>query len=420
MPFKGKMSVTFLALVSVCGCEAIMGLTDNTLPNPCTGVTSTCQGGETVQVTDLEKQSTEAAVDALPDLSGWGMAFKNKDDAHPNLWFATVLLPGTMDVYLQLTNNERSFSPDIAAGGGGFGIVWEEKTDPPDTPETDFGVSFAFINPLDLAEPVKVNQMIVDPDDPAGFAKFPSIAWNGSDFAVAWQDSRNPAPEISSEIWFARVDASGAFVVPEKKISTLPGESKNPDIAWSGSQYGVVVLNNSTGRDSVYLAILDQDGNPLSAEERLIYGSSGKSNHPRIAVDPSGYALTWADNSPGKMEIFFTRTGWDGAPYSAVPRQVTQCAENAAMPDILFTPGQQGQPLYSICWEDDRSNITNIYATTLDQDGNKLSFELQVTNAMDGSMKCKMALATGNLVLFWATGNFSNREIYNKTFTCSP
>jgi hypothetical protein len=406
--------VAVFALVSACGCEYVMGLNNDAPPRIlCEGVTSTCQAAETVQVTQgLEKQSTEAAVDALPDLSGCGMAFKNGGESGPNLWFATVDQAGSIHDAQSLTENrQNSYSPDIAAGSGGFGIVWEEKTD---TPVTDFGIYFAFV---DFTGVVQFNAPIIDSP---GFAKFPAIAWNGNDFAVVWQDSRNPAPEVAIETWFARVDASGAFVVPEKKISTLPGESKNPDIAWSGSQYGVVYLNNSTGRDSVYLAILDQDGNllPQGTEEKLIYMSSGKSDHPRIAVDPSGYALTWADNSPGEMEIFFTRTGLDGVPYLSTPRQVTQCAKDAAMPDILLTPGQQGEPRYSICWEDDRSNIPNIYVTALDQDGNKLSFELQATNAADGSKKCKMAPTKGNPVLFWATGNYNNREIFNTTFTC--
>jgi len=391
------------------GCQYIIGLSNELPPNPCSDVQSSCTSTPPVQVThgltipDLEKISTE--VDLAPFPEGWGMVFKKGDDSHPNLWFATVSKDAAVNNFTQITENQGSYSPSISAGGSGFGIAWEEKEK---EPEIDFMVDFVFINYQPPIPETFTPLIIADPD---GFAKAPSIVWNGSDFGIVWQDSRNG----KNEIWFARINESGNFVISPMRIGTLFGDSTLPDIAWASGMYSVVFLNNSTGKDSVYGMIVDQQGNVTS--EKLISASSGKAGAPRIMAEPSGLAIVWTDNSPGETEIFFTKTDFSLNPVIPLPIQVTQCAIGADLPDLIVRI--EGENIFhDICWQDSRGGITNVYATTLDSNGNKLSFELQVSSTQEASSKCKFALSKSGESIFWATGSFTNREIFMTYFSC--
>lgn len=164
-----------------------------------------------------------------------------------------------------------------------YGLAWVDgRADKP-------GVYFARVSAVDgtpLAEGAKVS------DAPPGTAlSDPTLAWSGNYWLVAWSDARDPG---GSEIWLRRLTSAGAPVGGPLRVTTTPGASVQPQLAWTGTEFLLAWADERTGRSAVYLRHLGEDASMTGGEEAVV-STDGDVRQPRLAVGAGRSALAWVD-----------------------------------------------------------------------------------------------------------------------------
>jgi hypothetical protein len=174
----------------------------------------------------------------------------------------------------------NEMNPSIAANSNQFLVVWE------DTSSGDvFGARVtsggAVLDPTGSAIQLANN----------GGESFPSVGAVGTNFLVAWMDSRNSGG-TGSDIYSARVFGDGS--VPDFNgfpVCTLPNDQVNPAVSADGNNY-VVVWQNVGGSDGndLYSARISTAGSVLDFLSVPLAGTGDRTS-PRLAYGGGGKFL---------------------------------------------------------------------------------------------------------------------------------
>lgn len=154
----------------------------------------------------------------------------------------------------------------------------------------------------------------------------PSIVWDGQTFALAYHSARGAA---RLEIFMSRFDTAGARVGAEVQVTNNGTDAFNPSIAWTGSRYGISFQDSRAGASEVFLALVDANGAKIGQETRLSTSNGAGTSY--IAASSTGFAVTYAglqgptlvrldtDGSRARAETPIRNTPapivWNGAQY---------------------------------------------------------------------------------------------------------
>lgn len=193
-----------------------------------------------------------------------------------------------------------------------------------------------------------------------GASWFPSIAWTGDEWGVAWNDDRDG----NVEIYFTRLDPTGERIEGDRRVTNAPGASFAPSLVWTGEayllswwdaraepsemfaarlvpgatteigseirlrpdEYGQVGILARSGDQIglVWHAVVDEVFVPLFA---LLDPATGELLTAPVPVSDGdvpidaeslamtatgdGFAVVWADGRSGDAEIYFARVACD-------------------------------------------------------------------------------------------------------------
>ena len=137
---------------------------------------------------------------------------------------------------------------------------------------------------------------------PSLFATNLSLAWTGSEFGIAWQHTREGDLDVS----FLRISAGGETLGEPSEVAWGGGNAVSPSLAWSGSEMAVAWNDSRDGNQQIYLARLDREGRLASGSVRVTWSGTDTS-YPSIAWSQSEVALAWSDGTPTVREIYFGR-----------------------------------------------------------------------------------------------------------------
>jgi cysteine-rich repeat protein len=174
--------------------------------------------------------TSDSSVQRVPFLtwtgSEFGVAWQDFRDLDLEIYFARLDSSGSKigsDAKVTSASGD-SRAPFLAWTGSEFGVAWEDDRD------GNFEIYFARIDSSGskMGSDVRITSAVYS-------SLSPSLAWTGSEFGMAWQDLRDG----SYEIYFARIDSSGSKMGSDVRITDYSGESKTPSIAWTGSEFGV-------------------------------------------------------------------------------------------------------------------------------------------------------------------------------------
>jgi hypothetical protein len=146
--------------------------------------------------------------------------------------------------------------------------------------------------------------------------------WTGSELAMVW------TPGSDSGIELARIDTSGALVDTVTTISpagTAP--VLIPSMTWTGSELGIAWPDERDGNREIYFARVDADGAQLGTESRMT-SNLDVSQRVKVTWTGSEYSLVWKDSGDGgsiPAVVRFARTTptgtivntaeeWEGSP----------------------------------------------------------------------------------------------------------
>jgi hypothetical protein len=204
---------------------------------------------------------------------------------------------------------------------------------------------------------------------------YASIAWAGSQFGISWDDPRDG----DSEVWFARVSASGSKLGGDVRITTNTDDSEETSIAWSGSEFGLVWCDDRDGNLELFFTRVSSGGSELITDVQLTSTPSpGATYEPSIAWTGSQYGVSWSDRRDGNHEIYFVRVTPGGSKVGTELR-VTNDTFNSLDPSLAWTGSGFG-----VVWNDRRDGNQEIYLALISAGGSKTSSDIRITN--DGAM----------------------------------
>ncbi|MFA5033752.1 MAG: T9SS type A sorting domain-containing protein [bacterium] len=247
---------------------------------------------------------------------------------------------------------------------------------------------------------------------------FPAAAFDGTNYLVVWEDDRNDnGEEKNFDIYGTRISSSGAILDPLGiPISTAPGNQFFPSIAFDGNNYFVVWNDSRTGYSGTYGARVGQSGNVIDTAGIFIsdigcgrwwstavafgdtnylvvfagsdiYGArvsksgilldtteipictnSGDKGGPSVAFDGNNYFVVWGEERSDYDNIYGTRISKSGIVLDPTGIAISTASFNQMYPSITFDGTN-----YFVVWEDNRSEKYDIYGTRINTSGQVLS-----------------------------------------------
>jgi len=126
-----------------------------------------------------------------------------------------------------------------------------------------------------------------------------TAADTGDGWIVAWVDTRDG----NAEVYVAKVDRTLKKVVPDRRVTTAPGDSAEVQIAVRGREAWLVWsdarANADEGTGDIYLARLDTRTLVKVGEETRLFASAGHSRSPVFAPSPEGLLVAWIEEAVG-------------------------------------------------------------------------------------------------------------------------
>jgi len=183
-------------------------------------------GGE-VRVT------TAAYLPATPRLAwngaGYGLSWGDyRGGGGQRVYFTRLNYAGAKLVPEQQISDANSSvdGPSLVWTGSEYGVAWEDD-------RNGNGLDIYF-NRLDsTGARFEQDLRVTIPDSFSSVA--PSLAWTGAEYGLAWADGR----DLQSDIYFCSLTAQGQKIGQEVRGTQTAGLSGSPSMAWNGSDFAV-------------------------------------------------------------------------------------------------------------------------------------------------------------------------------------
>jgi hypothetical protein len=205
-----------------------------------------------------------------------------------------------------------------------------------------------------------------------GNQSLPSIAYDGTNYLVVWQDSRcHP----QHDVYCARVDSQGSILDPAGiHIATVTYDNMQyycegtPAVAYNGTEYIVVYQHRRNSADTdIYGTrvttsgvILDPDGIPIST-------SVGYQRFPSVAATGTDFLVVWEDHRSGTPDIYGARVNEAGIVLDSSGIEICSALRGQRLPSLTC------DGLHClVVWQDARDSTINqydIYGARVDTSG---------------------------------------------------
>jgi hypothetical protein len=149
----------------------------------------------------------------------------------------------------------------------------------------------------------------------------PSVAFSGTNYLVVWQDYRNG----ESDIYGSRVDTLGNPLDPSGlAICAAPGRQHGPQVAFTGTSYIVVWMDDRLGSD-IRCATLDTSGVIIDVLELTLPESTAWHGDPHVACSATNCLLVWTRRDYYDTTcLYANRLDLSGALLDPVPTEIAK------------------------------------------------------------------------------------------------
>ncbi|MCY1075824.1 Ig-like domain-containing protein [Archangium lansingense] len=297
---------------------------------------------------------------------------------------------------------------EVASNGSDYLVVWrDDRGSSPDIYGTRVTSAGVVQDPAGLMISSALN-----------FQDLPSVASNGSGYLVVWHDQRNLI--YSSDIYGARVTSAGVVQDPAGiEISTRSNSSQAaPTVASIGSEYLVAwhdSRNSSTDTD-IYAARVSSAGTVLDPSGIAISNAPEKQLMPRLATNGTAYLVVWREFRSGNgVDVYGARIAANGSVQDPSGIPISTAANTQKTP-ALASNGTD----YLVVWQDYRnSNQIDLYGTRVNASGTVLDVSgLALSTAIKSQLSPAVASnGTDYLVVWGDTRNGTAGDVYGTRVT---
>ncbi len=349
---------------------------------------------------------------------GWGVVWNEWSpvDWRRRCHFAHLDATGEVDVGPTLISDspEDAYGPMLAFNGTDWGVAWFDNRDGPwQLRFRRVGVDGSAAGPSVAAAT-------------GGTGFHADLRWSGDELGLAWADGRDG----DLAVYFRRLDVDGAPLSAETRISdpfipdTFEVDSNNTVLRWSGDRWAVAVDDTRTGDDNaeIRLSFADAGGNKLGSDVLVSTADGFLSGNPALAWDGATLLAAWRDTlGADSAEIHAQAMDESGDP-GANPRQVLTSGHVPGLgpvhrPNMAFTGSGQ-----AVAWADFRAGraLGDVLLILVDGNGAPLTGEIQVADSYpaDAFLPGGPAVAFSGEVIAVLWGNL-DLELYLSRFNAA-
>lgn len=245
---------------------------------------------------------------------------------------------------------------------------------------------------------------------------YPAIAYDGTNYLVVWQDSRNGA---YTDIYGARVTPAGALLDSSGiAISMASNHQSLPNVAFDGTNYMVVWQDyRSSSYYDVYGARVSPSGYVLEPGGITISTAANYQSSPAIAFDGTNYMVAWADFRDWSYDAYVARVNKSGVVLDPAGIPVSKATGDENSLAIAFDGTN-----YMVMWRDERNGTyTDIYGARVSTSGAVLDPDgIAISTAAGHQYAPAIAFDGTNYMVVWYdehTGSYY--DVYGTRVTTS-
>ena len=234
---------------------------------------------------------------------------------------------------------------------------------------------------------------------------YPAVAFNGTNYFVAWEEGSYICGSCYVDVYGARVDPSGEVLdTPRIVISTVADCQGGPAVASDGTDFLVAWHDDRGGSLDIRGARISAEGVVLDTAGIAISIAAGYQMFPAIAFDGTNYFVVWGDGRSGSWDIYGARVSPSGVVLDTAGIAISAAPGNQMNPGVAFD-GMN----YLVVWEDGRSDFPDVYAARVSAGGIVLDAAgIAVSPASGPKMSPAIAFDGTNYVLVWQDGRRSS------------
>jgi hypothetical protein len=254
--------------------------------------------------------------------------------------------------------------------------------------------------------------------DPEGIAistasntqQFPSVAFDGTNYFVVWQDRSN----AYDDIFGARVTQAGTVLDPHGiPISTATHGQRIPSVAFDETNYLVVWFDYRSGFPDIYGTRVTQAGTVLDSNDFVISTVVNYQENPTISFDGTNYLVVWIDYRNDSADIYGTRISQDGTVLDPDAIAISTVINNQLYPAIVFDGIN-----YLVVWEDASGDTSDIYGTRVTQAGIVLDTNgIAISTAANNQQYPSVSFDGINYLVVWIDYRNDSADIYGTRIT---
>jgi len=198
----------------------------------------------------------------------------------------------------------------------------------------------------------------------------PSVAYDGSRYLVVWEDRRASTGTLLSAVYGVRVTPSGAWLSPGGiGISNAANNQRAPALAFDGTNFLVAWEDNRGADYSIYASRVDINGEVLDPGGILVSSATGNQNNPAVAANNGGGFVAWADGRGANVDLYGSRVTADGV---VTDDPATGIAISTATGDQTMPAAAFDGTNYFVVWDDQRDGTYNVYGARVSTGGSVL------------------------------------------------
>lgn len=225
----------------------------------------------------------------------------------------------------------------------------------------------------------------------------PTVTSNGSNFFVAWQDSRNAvSPNYECDLYGAIVSSAGT-ITSNCTISLAAGNQTLPKSASDGANYMVAWVDGRGTVPAIGAARVTSAGQVQDSSGIALPASTTGQSTPNICFGSTSYFVTWAETS----KICGCRLTPAGVLTDAKAISISSGTKTKSSPSACWDGSK-----YQIVWEDYRSvdsSNSDLYGTTVSSAGVVSTLpEMVIVSNLFPQFKPSIFMASGFGLLFYS------------------
>ncbi|HSA32286.1 MAG TPA: DUF4215 domain-containing protein [bacterium] len=323
----------------------------------------------------------------------------NRNGGNWDIYGARIAANGTVTDttgILISSGMNNQYSPAVAYDGTNYLVVWQDyrSTIYYDIFGTRVAPDGTVLDTTGIAVSIASNNQ-----------QYPAVAFDGTNYLVVWHDYRSG----NWDIYGTRVSTAGTVQDPSGiAISTSTNTQYYPAVAFDGTNYAVVWQDARNGNWDIYGARVNTDGTILDASGLILSNATNQQEYPEIAFDGTNYLVVWQDYRSGATyDIYGSRVNKTLGVLDNIA--ICTVGNHQQYPAVAFDGTN-----YLVVWQDLRSGSNyDIYGQrVVAATGALTGSNFPIANATNGQEYPAVAFAGTEYFVVWQDYSGSNYNIY--------